>query len=373
MRLQSCLKSVWGLFFFTLLTYLLLVIVSVNYLLSFWSEITSSKVPSNSSPFLLNYGLSIKRFYYYSLIAAIIVLSTWSGPSTTTAFGHLSFTLFEKKITLLVLIFTYLYFLVLFSTATFSSSLDYDYVSTLFSFTYWLMFLFLTTNILSLIFVVEILTGLITLLVITSYNSSTTSSSVNDFYFHSLSTSTIQSSYFYSLLTFFWISLLTTLTLFLMLLLLYSNFFTLEWGIVSPLFNHFLMISSFKGLMTLSLSWLFVLLVVFLKCAITPFFLWKPTFFKGLPHQALVYYVFIFYFFLFLFFVHFLIGLFSDLFFLNTFLLTLIMFTSLILLPSLLYENLNLKSFFAISSILNSAIILLATLNTNLSVTNPIL
>jgi hypothetical protein len=96
-----------------------------------------------------------------------------------------------------------------------------------------------------------------------------------------------------------------------------------------------------------------------------PFFLWKPTFFKGMALPTLFYYIFVFYFSLFLFFMNFLLGLFSELLFFNASFLLIVVLSSVAILPGVLYETLNLKAFFAISSIMNSVIVMFTLLNFN--------
>lgn len=58
-------------------------------------------------------------------------------------------------------------------------------------------------------------------------------------------------------------------------------------------------------------------------------------------------------------------GLFSELMFFNLSMIALTLFLGVAVLPSVLYETLNLKSFFAMSSIMNSVIILFTLLNYN--------
>lgn len=101
-----------------------------------------------------------------------------------------------------------------------------------------------------------------------------------------------------------------------------------------------------------------------------PFYLWKPTFFKGLTLGALFYYVFVFYFVLFLFFMNFMLGLFSEIFFFNTTALLVLLVIGVAALPSLLYETLNLKAFLALSSIMNSLIVFFLVVNFSSSSTS---
>ena len=363
----------WGSFFLTLSAYYLLIYSSSVYLLSFLSETTTSSTVAKDSRFLLISGVESAKFFQFLPAFLLLVVMSWSGPVTMSGFGHLAWTSFERKIMMFIFI-SFIFYLSLFLTsANFSNSAVYDYVLTVYQFTFWLTFLFLSTNILTLSFVVEVLTSLVTLLLITSYNNASQPANPESGYFNSLTTSQVPSTYFYSLLTFFWTSLLTTLTLFLFLVLVYTKFLTVEWSLVSLITGYFAVTATPMNLSIISFSWSLVLLVVFLKCAITPFYLWKPTFFKGLPYLTLFFYIFIFYFFIFLFFINFLLGLYSDLLVLNTFLLLFVLVLSTFILPSILYETLNLKTFFALSSIMNSVIILFAVVSTNSTSLYPLL
>jgi hypothetical protein len=238
---------------------------------------------------------------------------------------------------------------------------------------YLLSFLFYVSNILSLSFVIEVLTGLIMLLLIVSYNSATFNSPNELNYTNRFFSPTLSTTYFVSLLTFFWVSLLTTLVLFLFLVTIYIKFLTIEWSLIDLLSNYFVTTATFMDLANISFSWSLILLCVFLKCAITPFYLWKPTFFKGIPFPTLFYYIFVFYFVIFLYFLYMLLGLFTEILFFNSFVLIATIVISMLILPGILYETLNLKAFLAVSSIMNSVILLLVLLNFTMVTNSPFL
>ena len=358
-------SSIWGVFFFTFSAYLLLVYSAVLYFLSMLTETTVSRSTAQTSKTFFLDGLSAYSFVNSLPLVVLLLLLSWSGPAIVSGFGHLEFTSFERKTSLLVLTMFVIYLLILLPSFFFTNSSSYDLIITLTHLTYWLMFLFYTSNVLSLSFVIEVLTGLITLLLITSYTPSYHSGVDSDSYTNKGFLNSLPSTYFSSLLIFFWTSLVTTLMLFLFLIVIYSKFLTFEWSLVDHLANFFSCSATSFELSTLSLTWSLMLIAIFLKCAITPFYLWKPTFFKGLSYISLFYYIFVFYFIVFLYFVNFILGLFSDVFFFNVLFLTLIVTISTFLLPSLMYESLNIKSFFAISSIMNSVIVLFTTLSFN--------
>ena len=298
---------------------------------------------------------------------------TWSGPAVTSGFGHLTFTSFERKITLFTFAFFVLYLTLTLPSYFFSNTKSYDFILTLCHLTVWLVFLFYVSNVLSLSFVIEVLTGLITLMLVTSHAPS---------YYNALSSldytkvsflTSMSTTYLYSLLVFFWTSLVTTLMLFLFLLITYTKFLTVDWALLGVLADYVVAVSASYEVSSVSFAWLVGLFCIMLKCAITPFFLWKPTFFKGITLPALFYYIFIFYLTLFLYFINFLMGLFCELAFLNLSMLAFVLFLSAAILPGVLYETLNLKAFFAMSSIMNSVIVLFVLLNFNFLSLTPFL
>lgn len=321
---------------------------------------------SSSSNFRYIDGISLSLFVNSLPLLLVLLCMTWSGPCVVSGFGHLVFTSFERKIALLVFLLFLTYVSISGPAFFFVNSSSYDFVLTLYHITTWLVFLFLVSNILSLSFVIEVLTGLVTLLLVTSHTPSSHGSSLSTLVYSSTSAkSSMSTTYLFSLLIFFWTSLITTLTLFLFLLLVYVKFLTVDWSLVSLLADYYVSHTSSSEVAGLSFTWLLGLLCVLLKCGVVPFFLWKPTFFKGIALNALFFYIFVFYFTLFLYFINFLMGLFSELLFFNLALLAFTLVLGVAVLPSILYETLNLKSFFAMSSIMNSVIVLFTLLNYN--------
>ena len=161
-------------------------------------------------------------------------------------------------------------------------------------------------------------------------------------------------------LFFFWISLITSLNLFVFIILFYNNVFTLDWYLLEHIFMHIVLISNFNHILYLGLSWFFIIFSILLKCGIVPLYIWKPVFFKGIPLVTLMFYILFFYFFLFLFFINFLLIYCNEIFYYYSFIIVIFIVLGLILMLSILCESFFLKTFFAISSILNSLLILLS-------------
>jgi hypothetical protein len=100
--------------------------------------------------------------------------------------------------------------------------------------------------------------------------------------------------------------------------------------------------------------WCILIFSIFTKCGLAPFFFWKPTFFKGLTFTSIFYYICIFYFSLFLFFINFITNNFHFIFYFFHNIFILLVIVGLFMVLFLVLEAFYLKTFLAISSILNS-------------------
>lgn len=118
-----------------------------------------------------------------------------------SGFGHLAFSSFERKVTLFVLTLYTTYLAIFSSTFHFSAVKSYDLLTTFSQLTVWLIFLFYVSNVLSLAFVIEVLTGLVTLLLVTSHAPSYHGGV--SYLRYSSGSEALLPSYFFSLLFFF--------------------------------------------------------------------------------------------------------------------------------------------------------------------------
>ena len=170
-----------------------------------------------------------------------------------------------------------------------------------------------------------------------------------------------------SLMYLFWISFIASVNLF-FFYFYYLYFFTTT----DVFFYEFLFLISKFYITTLNsvpyyFVWFLLIFSLLLKCGIAPFHSWKPNFFKGVSFLNLIVYILFFYFFLFLF----------LLIFISNYYLTVILSFSLITHSLVivgigcilinLYKVTYVKSFFAMSSILNSLFVLLVWLNPTLN------
>jgi hypothetical protein len=215
------------------------------------------------------------------------------------------------------------------------------------------------------IFIIEVMSALLFLLVTTSVYSTSFYYKNIDFSNYNYFQNAIPYSFINSLLYFFWVSLISSLNLFLFTIYLYTSFMSLDWYVLEHVYSYYISTSEYKDLYASGIVWFIMLFSILLKCGIAPFFIWKPTFFKGLPVNTLFFYITLFYFTLFLFFIHFVS---SYMFYFTStysYVLLLIILIGIILLISILFESFFIKSFLAVSSILNSLLVFLALSSTH--------
>jgi hypothetical protein len=163
-----------------------------------------------------------------------------------------------------------------------------------------------------------------------------------------------------SILTLFWISLIISLNLFFFTLLFISQFNTTDWFLLEYVFPFLVSNCHSSWALSAAVIWFNLLLSIFLKCGLVPFYFWKPIFFKNLPSYSLFVYIVLFYFLLLLFLIPFLLSSVGELFmFFN---LCNILFLSLgfICIFLLLVDTYYVKTFLATSSILNTFLVFLA-------------
>ena len=169
-----------------------------------------------------------------------------------------------------------------------------------------------------------------------------------------------------TILFFFWTSLIASLNLFLSIIFFYLKFYSFEWFFLENFFLYIISVSNVKDLMFLMFTWFNFLFCIFLKCGLVPFYAWKPTFFKGAPLSFLYFYICFFYFFIFLFFIKFLVINFNEFFSFFIIVNFLTLLVGFCILLAILTETYYLKTFFAISSILNTLFVFLSFSSNNL-------
>lgn len=352
---------IWSFSFFFTLTYLTLIISLVTYLVPILvtqqNQISSS---SNKTNFSFINGSELLPVFVSPYLVLLVINSAWVGPAVSAWFGHVIITALQLKINYLLIISFFTSLTVLTSTTYFSSREVYDYLNTTFSVFYWMLILFTTNSIFTVIFIIEVLSATLFLLIITSTFSSAYFYRNLNLSFGHLFQQVTPYTYLQSILFFFWISLISSLNLFLFCILFYTKVLTLDWSLIEYLFTYFVSSTSTKDILALGLCWFILIFCLFLKCGLAPFYVWKPTFFKGIPMYTLFFYVTFFYFFLFVYLIHLLTSYFGEVFYFYSLVVSTMTVIGLFMLLFILCESFYIKAFLAMSSILNSLFVFLA-------------
>jgi len=353
-------SSLWSFSFFFLLTYTILIISTITYLLPILNSPLKYSVSSNKSEFTLINATDLLYVLITPLVVLLLALLLWVSPTTSAWFGHVVVSGFQVKTSFIVLLNFAAILCVISTTFYFTSREVYDYIITIYNFLYWILLIFFTNTIFTSIFVIEVLSTLIFLLLITSTFSSTFFYRNLNLSFGHLFQQSTPYSYLQSILYFFWVSLLSSLNLFLFCLFFYLKIFTFDWYLMEHVFIYFSNTASIKEIASLGMTWFILMFCIFLKCGIAPLYIWKPTFFKGVPFYTIFFYICFFYFFLFLFIIHLLTSYFSEIFYFYSLVTVIFLITGLVTLLFIVCESYYLKAFLAVSSILNSLFVILA-------------
>lgn len=355
--------NIWSFTFFFTFTYLIFIISLVIYLIPVISSQLKFSISKNKTFFSIINSTDIFYIIVTPIVIVFFINFLWVGPSLTSWFGHVVFTSFQSK-SLVLLNISFILVLWVFTQSTYYTSKEiYDFMITFFNFFYWLFLLLCSNSIFSTIFVIEVLSTLILLLIVNSTFSSAYFYRNTSVEAGNLFQQITPFTYIQSILYFFWVSLISSLNLFLFCLFFYIKILTFDYYLIEHIFNFFILNSSLKEIVTLSLSWYILIFCIFLKCGIAPLYIWKPTFFKGIPFYTIFVYVCFFYFFLFIFIIHILTSYFSEIYYFYSLILVLSVLVGLFMLLAIICETFYLKSFLAISSLLNSIFVFLAIIS----------
>lgn len=360
MSLKLSFSGIWCLSYFFVLFYIILVFSVGVYLLPNSPMFSTIFKLKNNNNYLHISSVSLFKFLITPLIVAFILNSSWTGPSISAWFGHISFSSLQCNITYFIILS---FFIILYTYSLnliFNSKEVFDFIIVIYSSCLWTILLFYANNIFTVIFFIETLSVLTTLVLITSSFSSAyfynTNSFTNTTYFSSQTPNT----FLMTLTFFFWTSLVSSLLLFVFLIFFYTKFLTFEFVLIESLFNYIISISTFKQVLTTLFITFIIILVTFFKCGVVPLYIWKPVFFKGMSLQVIFFYICFFYYFLLLFFIHFLTVYLNDLTYYNSLLFVLMSVIGMLTLFTILIESFYIKAFLAMSSILNTLIVFLA-------------
>ena len=354
------LSNLWTLSIFAPFTYTIFIISILFYCLPTLTNKTVSIHTKTKSLFVKINSTDVLPLIFSPIIIFFITLYLWNLPSTSAWFGHIIFTSYQLKASFLLSLSFFSVLGSLLMSSYLTSREIYDYIIVLFNFFYWIILLFNSNSILTSIFIIEVISAVIFLLIVTSTFSSVYFYRNLNFTFGNLFQNSTPYTFLQSLIYYFWISLISALNLFLFILLLYLKIHSLDWFTIEHIFNYLVLTTSYKNLSSVGLVWFVLLLSIFIKSGIAPLYLYKPTFFKGLPFYTLFFYICFFYFAFFLFVINLLNSYFSEIFYFYSVIMTALVVLGLVTLLFIICESYYLKIFLAISSILNSLFVFLA-------------
>ena len=197
-------SNLWSFSFFIFLTYSTLIISLLIYIMPILNSPLKYTASKNKSEFTMVNSSDMFYAFITPVICLIVNLLLWSAPSTSAWFGHIVISSFQVKLTFAVILNFTMILLVTSSTVYFTSREIYDYTITTFNFFYWIILIFYSNTIFTSIFVIEVLSTLIFLLLITStFSSSFFYRNLNLSFGHLFQQSTPY-SYLQSILYFFW-------------------------------------------------------------------------------------------------------------------------------------------------------------------------
>lgn len=358
-------SSLWSFAFFFFFTYILIIFSSILYVLPAMRDIVNYSKFKKTINFEYLSGFDLYWVLLTPLFLLIFNNFAWSSPVLSTWFGNLVITTFQYKIFFLVFFFFSLIITVFASSFYFSSKEIYDFILVCFNFFFWIIFFFYSNTIFTVIFFIEIISTLVFLLLITSTFSTTYFYNNLNLNLNNYFNPTTPSFYVQMLMYFFWISLISSLNLFFFLILFYLKFLSFDWFLLEYVFSYVVNTVEMRELFFIIFGWFNLLFCIFLKCGLVPFYFWKPTFFKGIPLHSLFFYIFFYYFFLFIFFIHFFLIYMNEIFFFFIHVNVIVLLFGFLILLFILCEAYYIKTFLALSSILNTLFVFLALNGTN--------
>lgn len=352
---------------FFVLFYIIFVTSLILYLIPSLKSIVNYNKFKNTNNFDYVLGFDLQPLLSSSLFLFFLTFFSWSSPFVSLWFGNLVFSAFQLRISYLIIFVFYFILLIYTSSFYFSNKEIFDFILVILNFFIWLIFLFFSNNLFATIFIIEVISTLIFLIIITSTFSSTYFYNNLNLNMHNYFNNATPFFFVQALMFFFWISLISSLNLFLSLIFFYLKFLTFDWYLLENIFFYIVSSSSLKETTFISFAWFNFLFCIFLKCGLVPFYFWKPVFFKGIPLHSLFFYISFFYFFLVFFFLTFLLIYLNEIFFYFININVLILLIGTFFLFFILCEAYYLKTFLAISSILNTLFVFLALNATNFS------
>lgn len=298
---------------------------------------------------------SILNFNFIQLISSFLILYffTLRGYEDFYFFRHLFLSNFTFSLFFYVVIISFILYSLFFKIIKSGSkgNVSSDYLISIVHIFFFLPYAFFSNTILTVFFFLELASNLVLYNLISSNNWFNLSKLNNK---KQGSSSTV-SKYFFNVIFFhFWASFFSSILILYSIINFYLYFGTSEW-----FYLNFLIGLLLKGTYTTNLLFIYLNLLIFflaftIKLGISPFFIFKLEIYKGLPLYNVFFYSTVFFL---IFFTLFFLVLFYYLPILTLtlkFFLLLIILVSVILVVFFIFDNILLRNFFALSSLINS-------------------
>lgn len=358
-------QTIIALLYFTFLVYTVFVLSILLYMLPNILTFVSVTFSCRSEVFYSLNLIDLIKFIFTLPLVILFYHSNWISPSEALWFGHLTFSTLQFKVFYLILLMLGMYLLALITPIHMSSLLVCDYLILIFHLWLWLWFIFFTNNLFSLIFFIELLSVIVMLLLITNVFTSVHFYNLNSYTTHTYFQYSHPTTFLQTLLTFFWVTLVSSILLFLFLIFFYLCVSTFDFTLIGCVSIFLVDTSEITSLASMSATWFLFILCVFIKGGVVPFYVWKPSFFKGISFLSLFFYIYVYYFLLFVYLVYCIFLELNELLTLYLYLLLALLSVSTIMVSGILFESFYIKAFLALSSILNSLILFFAITSLN--------
>lgn len=258
-------------YFFTFI-YVILITSLITYTIPLFTSSGNNSSSNHKDIFSVLHGNSIITFLCTPFAILVLSLISLVLPSTSLWFGHIVVSNFQLKSTFF-LVFSMILIIVYYSYSYFSSRETYDYFITQINIFYWSSLLFYSNSLITMIFIIEVQSALLFLILVTSTMSSNYFYRNLDFSSYNFFANQMPYAVLNSIMFFFWVSLLTSLNLFLFTIFLYQKLFSFDWYLIEHLFIYFISSSGYLDIFGFSIYWFILLFSIFTKSGIAPFFI----------------------------------------------------------------------------------------------------
>lgn len=319
--------------------------------INFFSIRNLSLASDNKKKSDVTYTFHNSYFIFIMMLFLFLLISymyTFKGLSSNVWWNHLQLGNLSFFIISLLLVVSFLFFLICKNVSLFNNFVKVDYFFSLFNLTLFLPLIFITNTLFTFLFVLEVSSVIVFYKFVVSKIWKLQANNVNDFItFRNLP------NYYLNLLFFqYWATFFSSVLILFVLISYIYMYGSSEWFLLN-LLSKFNLYFSLNNINLFVLN--FILIFGFLiKIGFTPVHLYKIEVYKGLPFIAIFFYTTYYFLVFFLFFIL------LILFFLESFsvywsvILLFILVFGLFYIISLIFDVQYVKAFFAYSSVINS-------------------